>query len=203
MTLRFALLGSLSARPRTGYDLLRIFDSSIGFVWHAAHTQIYPELRRMEAEGLLESVEVPRGPRAHKREYRITERGLNTLRALASTPVEPSREKDPYRLKAAYLEWADPDGAREQFELHRAHYEHWLREWERIERGIVDGTDPVVRERLEAMPPQEHRTIVAAKVLAYRGMIARAKMEIEWAKQGLALLDTLSHPDQTPPQPHR
>jgi PadR family transcriptional regulator AphA len=191
MTLRFALLASLSARPRTGYDLLQIFDSSVGFVWHAAHTQIYPELRRMEAEGLLESVEVPRGPKAHKREYRITDRGLETLRTLASTPVEPSPEKDPYRLKAAYLEWADPDGAREQFKLHLAHYERWLHEWEDMAQRIGDGTDPVVGERLAARPESEHRTIVAAKVFAYQGMIARARMEIEWAMQGLALLDEL------------
>jgi DNA-binding PadR family transcriptional regulator len=194
MTLRFALLGSLSARPRTGYDLLQAFDSSIGFVWHAAHTQIYPELRRMEAEGLLASLEVPRGPRAHKREYRITELGLTTLRRLASTPVEPSPEKDPYRLKAAYLEWADPDGARQQFQLHLAHYRRWLSEWQEIERGIAAGVDPVVNERLAARPPAEHRAIVAAKLFAYQGMISRAKMEIEWAQRGLALLDTLATP---------
>jgi PadR family transcriptional regulator AphA len=192
MTLRFALLASLSARPRTGYDLLQIFDSSVGFVWYAAHTQIYPELRRMEDGGLLASVEVPRGPKAHKREYRITDAGLNALRQLASTPVEPSPEKDPYRLRAAYLEWADPDGAREQFKLHLVHYQHWLGEWQEMERRIADGTDPVVLERLDARPPAEHRTIVAAKVFAYQGMIARAKMEIEWAEQGLALLDTLA-----------
>jgi len=191
MTLRFALLASLSARPRTGYDLLRIFDSSVGFVWHAAHTQIYPELRRMEAEGLLESVEVPRGPRAHKREYRITDRGLETLRTLASTPVEPLPEKDPYRLKAAYMEWADPKGARGQLELHLNHYERWLAEWEEMKQKISDGTDPVVGERLESRPESEHRMIVASKVFAYEGMIARAKMEVEWAKAGLRMLDEL------------
>ena len=63
-----------------------------------------------------------------------------------------------------------------------------------MERRIAAGTDPVVRERLEARPPEEHRTIVAAKVFAYQGMIARARMEIEWAEQGLALLDTLARP---------
>src|SRR4051794_12241319 len=120
VTLRFALLAMLSSGPRTGYDLLRIFDRSVGFVWHAPHTQIYPELHRLETAGLLESTQIPRGPRGSKREYHITDAGLAALRELASTPVEPAREKDPYRLKAAYLEWADPDGAREQFELHVA-----------------------------------------------------------------------------------
>jgi len=191
MTLRFALLAVLSAGPRTGYDLLRIFDRSVGYVWHAPHTQIYPELRRLEADGLLAGVAVPRGPRATKREYRITELGLSTLRELASSPVEPSREKDPYRLKAAYLEWADPDGARAQFELHIAHYQRWLASWEETSARLSDRSDPVLAERLAVSPPEQHELIVAAKVLAYRGLIARARMEIDWARQGLELLDGL------------
>ena len=189
MTLRFALLATLSSRPRTGYDLLGIFDSSVALVWHAAHTQIYPELRRMESEGLLESVEVPRGPRAHKREYRITDEGLAELRRLASTPVEPPAEKDPYRLKAAYLEWAEPDAARRQFELHIQHFERYLSEWEAMAAKIESGNDPVVAERLASQPAEAHPMIVASKVFAYRGMAARARMEIEWAQEGLRLLE--------------
>ncbi len=193
MTLRFALLAALSAGPpRTGYDLVRIFDRSVGNVWHAPHTQIYPELRRMEAEGLLESVEVPRGPSATKREYRITDRGLAFLRELASTPVEPSPEKDSYRLKAAYLEFATADAAREQMRVHITHYQRWLADWEAMKQALVDGSDPVLAERLASHPAAEHEQIVAFKVFAYEGLIARAHMEIDWATRGLALLDQLS-----------
>ena len=188
MNLRFALLAILSAAPRTGYDLLQIFDRSVGFVWYAPHTQIYPELRRMETDGLIEGAEIPRGPKASKREYRITEAGLAELRRLASTPVEPAREKDPYRLKAAYLEFADPAGARQQFELHIAHYRTWLAAWEQMAREIRTGTDPVVGERLRTRPGDEHELAVAAKVFAYEGMIARARLEIDWAQRGLKLL---------------
>lgn len=195
MTLRFALLAALSAGPpRTGYDLVRIFDRSVGNVWHAPHTQIYPELRRMEAEGLLDSVEVPRGPSATKREYRITDRGLTVLRELASTPAEPSPEKDSYRLKAAYLEFADPDGAREQMRLHVAHYERWLADWEAMKQSLADGSDPVLAERLASHPAEEHGRIVAFKVFAYEGLIARAHMEIDWARRGLELLTRLEQP---------
>jgi hypothetical protein len=49
----------------------------------------------------------------------------------------------------------------------------------------------VLAERLAVSPPEQHDLIVAAKVLAYRGLIARAKMEIDWARQGLELLDGL------------
>jgi DNA-binding PadR family transcriptional regulator len=188
MSLRFALLSLLSSTPRTGYDLLRIFDRSVAFVWHAPHTQIYPELRRMESEGLLSSEELPRGLRGVKRRYQLTDAGLEELRRQASTPVEPTREKDPYRLKAAYLEWADADGARAQFALHIAHYEHWLAAWEAMAAALRARTDPILRERLAQRPPSEHEAIVAAKVFAYEGLIARARMEIDWARRGLDML---------------
>lgn len=200
MSLRFALLASLSAAPRTGYDLVRIFDRSVDFVWHAPHTQIYPELRRLEAEGLLEGREIPRGPRGSKREYHITEQGEQTLRRLASTPVPPGREKDPYRLKASYLEWADPEGARAQFELHIAHYQRWLEAWQQMAHRLRARTDPVLAQRLARRPVEEHETIVAAKVFAYEGLMARATMEIEWARRGLELLDRL-HGAPHPPAP--
>jgi PadR family transcriptional regulator AphA len=194
MSLRFALLALLSSTPRTGYDLLRIFDRSVAFVWHAPHTQIYPELRRMEAEGLLSAEELPRGERGIKRRYRLTEDGRNELSRLASIAVEPTREKDPYRLKAAYFEWADKDQARAQLKLHIAHYERWLGAWEQMARALRDRTDPILLERLAVRPEEEHNAIVASKVLAYEGLIARARMEIEWARSGLAMLERTPWP---------
>lgn len=195
MSLRFALLALLSATPRTGYDLLRIFDRSVAFVWHAPHTQIYPELRRMEADGLLAAEELPRGERGVKRRYRLTEAGRAELRRMAGTAVAPTREKDPYRLKAAYFEWADKGQARAQLELHIAHYEQWLCAWEQIARALRDRTDPILLERLAVRPPEEHEAIVASKVLAYDGLIARARMEIDWAQSGLQLLDATPWPE--------
>ena len=49
MSLRHALLALLDATPMTGYTLAKHFDQSAAFVWHAPHSQIYPELRRMAA----------------------------------------------------------------------------------------------------------------------------------------------------------
>jgi PadR family transcriptional regulator AphA len=210
MSLRFALLALLSSLPRTGYELLQIFDRSVAFVWHAPHTQIYPELRRMEGAGLLASEELPRGRRATKRLYRLTDAGLDELRRLASTPIEPTREKDTYRLKAAYLEWADEAGARAQFELHIAHYDKWLQAWEEMAQSLRERRDPILAERLAVRPAAEHAAIVAAKVFAYEGLIMRARMEIEWAQRGLALLAATPWPGSPenaspgpPPPRHR
>ncbi|EDV5156957.1 PadR family transcriptional regulator, partial [Salmonella enterica subsp. enterica] len=59
MSLRYALLALLTARPMTGYDLAKSFHVSVGHVWHAPDSQIYPELKRMLADGLVEGESVP------------------------------------------------------------------------------------------------------------------------------------------------
>jgi DNA-binding PadR family transcriptional regulator len=56
MSLRHAVLGLLSLQPSTGYELTQRFDRSLRNAWHASHSQIYPELAKLEAEGLVEVV---------------------------------------------------------------------------------------------------------------------------------------------------
>ena len=48
------VLGLLADGPRSGYDIKAIVDRSTRFFWAASYGQIYPELRRLEAEGLIE-----------------------------------------------------------------------------------------------------------------------------------------------------
>jgi len=187
MNLRFALLATLSAGPRTGYDLTQRFDSTVGHIWHAPHSQIYPELRRMEHAGLVAADEIPRGPRGTKREYRLTEDGLGELRRQASDVVPLQRERDPVRLWAAYLEFAEPEAIVAQLEAHIAHYEEWLAIWTGMLAALVRRDDPQLAARLAGLPPASHDAVVASKVFAYEGLVARAHMEIAWAQRGIEL----------------
>ena len=52
MSLRHALLDLLAGEPMSGYDLARLFSVSLGNVWPAQHSQIYPELAKLSADGL-------------------------------------------------------------------------------------------------------------------------------------------------------
>ena len=56
MSLRHAVLGLLERRPSTGYELTRTFDRSLRASWQARHSQIYPELAKLESAGLVERV---------------------------------------------------------------------------------------------------------------------------------------------------
>lgn len=191
MSLRFALLAVLSAEPMTGYDLLQFFDASVAFIWHAPHSNIYPELRRMEGEGLLDSDELPRGERGVKRLYRLTELGYEELHSQASRVVSPARERDPYRLRSAYLEWATPASARAQLQAHLEHFERWGAAWESNLEEIRERSSFLLSKRLARTEPGDHDAIVAFKEFAYEGLVERAQLEVNWARRGLALIDRL------------
>ena len=79
MSLRHALLGLLDAEPCSGYDLTQRFARGIGsYAWSAKHSQIYPELKKLTGEGLIEITEV--GARGRKT-YALTPAGRDELRS--------------------------------------------------------------------------------------------------------------------------
>ena len=191
MSLRYALLALLTSGPMTGYEISRRFQSSVGHVWHAPDSQIYPELRKMESEGLVDAEAVEDGGRGEKRFYRPTETGLTALREWMSVPVKYALDRDPAHLKAAYFEWAEPEAARRTLEAHIAYYEDLLAQWQGQIREVDDGTSPVLSRRLEGRHGDEQRRIAAFKRFAYEGLVARAEAEIGWARRGLRLLNEL------------
>ncbi|WP_404320698.1 PadR family transcriptional regulator [Arthrobacter luteolus] len=191
MSLRYALLALLSVEPMTGYDLYKQFESSVGYVWHAPDSQIYPELRRMERDGLLVGEEIPWGVKGRKRQYHITADGREAFRSWANTQLDYPRERDPIHLKAAYLEWAEPDSARSQLQAHLEHYGARLVQWQQKIQEIDAGTSDMLNRRLATVPDEDHSRVAAFKRFTYEGLTARAEQEIAWARRGLALLDEL------------
>jgi DNA-binding PadR family transcriptional regulator len=78
MSLDRILLGLL-CQPRSGYDLKAEFDGGVRHFWQANLAQVYPTLKRLEAEGLLRATTQPsdRGP--DRRVYQTTRRGRAAL----------------------------------------------------------------------------------------------------------------------------
>jgi DNA-binding PadR family transcriptional regulator len=72
------VLGLLAGGPRSGYDIKSIVDRSTRFFWAASYGQIYPELRRLEAEGLIEGEDSPTGGR-RRRAFALTPAGHDAL----------------------------------------------------------------------------------------------------------------------------
>ena len=185
------MLAVLTAEPMTGYDMVKHFDSSVAFLWNAPHSQIYPELRRMEELGFVDAEVVPRGQRAEKRIYSISNKGVEELRRWLEEPLPSQVDRNPYRLKAAYFEWASLDAARRHLREHGRRYERYLQEWEQMAEDIDKRRVPLLQRRLDRSAEDERDAIVAFKVFAFKGEIARARAEIAWAQEGLNLIDEI------------
>ncbi|MBA8794382.1 DNA-binding PadR family transcriptional regulator [Friedmanniella endophytica] len=136
MSLRFALLGLLDVQPSSGYDLTQRFARGIGsYAWSAKHSQIYPELRKLTDEGLIE----------------ITETGARGRKTYAPTPA--GREE----LRGWLLGKPNAGGARNEFVL-RLFLLSSLEPEEAV--AVLDGTLRFAREQ-EALLEQEFAAAVA------------------------------------------
>jgi PadR family transcriptional regulator AphA len=93
------VLGLLSMRPRSGYDIKTVVDRSTRFFWAASYGQIYPELKRLEEEGLIEGEDVPNGGR-ERRVYKLTPAGHDALQEwlFGSTVTVELRDESLLRL---------------------------------------------------------------------------------------------------------
>ncbi len=105
----------------------------IGYFWHARHSQIYPELARLERAGLVRHEVVEQRDRPHKKVYAATPAGEAALRDWVTSPLDPPGVRDELVLRAYSLWLADPGAAvalfREQERLHLAQ----LARYEQIE----------------------------------------------------------------------
>jgi PadR family transcriptional regulator, regulatory protein AphA len=107
VSLRHSLLGLLAEQPRTGYELTRLFDESLLNVWPASHSQIYPELAKLVADGLIH--QTASGPRG-KKVYAITPDGHDEVMAWLRTEPDHST-KNPSFLRVFFLWLMEPEDA--------------------------------------------------------------------------------------------
>lgn len=109
MSLRIALLGLLKASgPASGYDLAKKFEHSLNHVWQAQHSQIYPELVKMAADGLI-AVEAE-GARGRKI-YALKQEGDEQLREWMLEHQASSSFRSETALQAFLLPVLDPEEA--------------------------------------------------------------------------------------------
>ncbi len=127
------LLGFLRGwGPMSGYDVKTAVDQSAKFFWAASYGQIYPELRRLEAAGLIEGEAAPRGDRS-RTAYRITPPGVERFERWLAEPAGRLEVRDEHVLKLFLSSSDDPPGTRERLEHLAREHEARLAELRRLD----------------------------------------------------------------------
>jgi PadR family transcriptional regulator, regulatory protein AphA len=104
------ILGMLAARPRSGYEIKQLVDRSARFFWAASYGQIYPELKQLEKEGLINGNQSANGAR-QRTIYRLTAKGKRAAREWIATPPEVLETRDEGLLKLFFAGSVDPQRA--------------------------------------------------------------------------------------------
>ena len=128
------ILGMLQRRPRSGYDIKALVDRSTRFFWAASYGQIYPELRRLEKEGLIEGESEPRGGR-RRRVYRLTPAGREALHEWLISPSLTYELRDEALLKLFFVDALTNAEAVELVRATRSRHEAILERLREIEPG--------------------------------------------------------------------
>lgn len=102
MSLRHSILGLLASRPLTGYEIKKIFDDTLAHAWNAHDSQIYPELHRMEEEGLITVQAVSEG-RRQRRVNQITDEGRAALQHWLESPQGRRITRDDFVLRVFFF----------------------------------------------------------------------------------------------------
>ncbi|PAF18190.1 PadR family transcriptional regulator [Terribacillus saccharophilus] len=114
--LKYAILGLLEQEKRTGYDIAAAFKGALGQFWSAKHSQIYPELKKLVAEGLIEFETVIQGEKLEKKLYSLTVTGEAELKGwMQRLEAVDFSHKDEFMLKIFFISSMEKEEAKELF----------------------------------------------------------------------------------------
>ncbi|MFC9504337.1 PadR family transcriptional regulator [Streptomyces sp. NPDC057002] len=149
MSLPHAILTALLEKPSSGLELTRRFDRSIGYFWSATHQQIYRELGKLEAEGLIRALPSEQPARGQKKSYEVLSAGRAELARWTAASQDPKPHRDTLLLRLRAAAVVGTAGLEDDLRRHLRLHERQLAEYREIEQRDFppgrDGTEDRLR----------------------------------------------------------
>jgi PadR family transcriptional regulator AphA len=171
MSLEHAILGFLRYRPFSGYDLKKLFDTSVRHFWPADQSQIYRTLTRLAERGWAEKEVVSQESRPDRKEFRITQAGREELHRWLSSPVPPEEPRSAGLIQVFFAGQLEDREVLAMFEGVAASLRQLLETYHRIP-GQVQQYHDMVGSRREGF----------FWMLTLECGIAGARAQLEWVE---------------------
>lgn len=139
MALQDALLAALSGGESSGYDLSKAFDVTVANFWTATPQQLYRELEKMQAAGLIEARIVEQVKRPNKRLFTLTASGRAALRDFTTRAPKPTAIRDELLVQIEAMDLADADAIKVNLRAKLEASEAKLRHYQRARAYLLDG----------------------------------------------------------------
>jgi PadR family transcriptional regulator AphA len=144
-TTSHAILGLLSLRPWTTYELAKQVQRSLGWFWPRAERKLYDEPKRLAAAGLASSEREMTGARP-RTVYTVTRRGRSALRRWLGEPPAPPVLEFEGMVKVFFADGGNLDQLRATLTSIAATADARLDELDEKVRELADD-DPAFAER--------------------------------------------------------
>lgn len=107
---KFLILGLLSEESLSGYEIKKIVDVRFSFFWSESFGQIYPQLKKLNEEGLIKELPLKESQNGKViRKYSITDSGINVLKEWLKGPVEKEVVRYEILLKMYFSSIVSPE----------------------------------------------------------------------------------------------
>ena len=117
----YVVLGLVSIRPMTGYELTGYAERSIGNFFPLTRSHIYSELERLGRLGLLEAAEIAQENAPTKRVHEITPAGSDQLqRWLEGTVMSEGRSRNLFLVRIFFGDRTTPERLAALLDEHEA-----------------------------------------------------------------------------------
>lgn len=171
MSLDYAILGFLSYQPFTGYELKKMFDTSVHHFWSADQSQIYRTLAKLTVEGLAEVEHVEQVDRPDRKNYHITLLGREKFKQWLLGPFPVQEPKSGPLVQVFFSAQLEDEEVLTKFKMAAEIFRMVLNQYEQVPQQAV--------EFIEKIPsPREHYFWMLTLDLGIRTMRAN----LEWAE---------------------
>ncbi|GAA6151882.1 PadR family transcriptional regulator [Pseudoteredinibacter isoporae] len=133
MSLKHAILTLLETEESSGYDLLKQFQSRLGYFWNASHQQIYAQLKTMHADGLIDFHIEAQDNKPDKKIYTLTNAGRDALSDWVRHPLKLGKVNDALLVKLYAGHLADQSQLLEEMKDYRDNHQRMLNTFRAIE----------------------------------------------------------------------
>ena len=170
MSLRPVLLVYLESGAAAGYDIVKGFQHTYGYLWNASYQPIYRDLGKLHADGLVDCETVANGARPARKVYRLNARGRAEMQAWLDTPLKLPHVNDALLVKLASMHLLDREKFLAELRGQRAGYEAMLKDLQNNRRFF------------EALPPDFLKKIYGFYLTLKRGLRI-VETWLEWADE--------------------
>jgi DNA-binding PadR family transcriptional regulator len=188
--LKMSILGLLSIRPMSGYEVRKHFLRALSPYWAAPLTQIYPTLRALQRAELIKGKTIVQMGRPNKRVFSLTRQGRRELTRWLATPIAMPSMHHEFLHKVFLMNLLAPEKALENVKDYLRRTEHWLANLLTIQRKMQPALRGPFRETVEY------------QLLSLEHLIRIAQTEVAGAKATLEHLPRL-HGHASPASPSR